>query len=164
METAIHPSTSYEPEGEFLRRGEKNLDWTVTTEDGLTHRAGGDVQVLSVGRRGHTTREMRIVNAYFQRVGRDGAHRLAEAAAWNDILEEDSCILAGDFNTHSTIRSSRCENRRATFLENPIRTCELRVLSDGQATRPSEGLHNTYHRPHPGQARGGMFLQGVDDT
>ena len=59
------------PAFDFLRAGRvltargRSSDWTVTTEDGLTKEAEGDVQVLVLGRRGHQGRVLRVVNAFF---------------------------------------------------------------------------------------------------
>ena len=70
----------------------------MSTEYGLTMEAGGGVQVLALGRRVHRGRILRVVNTYVQKVGRDGDHRPAEKALWDDILSEENCILSGNFN------------------------------------------------------------------
>ena len=73
---------------DFLRAGSvltarrKSSDWSVTTEDGLTREADWDVQVLALGRRGHRGRVLRVVNAYFQRMGADGIYRSAGKTLW----------------------------------------------------------------------------------
>jgi hypothetical protein len=98
--------------------------------------------VLAISRRGLRGRALRVVNAYFQRVGREGDHRPTEKARWNEILAEDNCVLAGDDNARSTIWSPRYTNRRnSTFLEDLIRSFEVCVLNDERPTRPSDGLH-----------------------
>ena len=52
-------------------------DWNISMEDKFTRETGGDVQVVSLGRRGCKNRVVRIVNAYFQRTGRDCRTRQA---------------------------------------------------------------------------------------
>ena len=42
------------------------MDWTVSAEGGFTREAGGDVQVLALGKRGYRGRVLRVVNAYSQ--------------------------------------------------------------------------------------------------
>lgn len=74
------------PGFEFLRSGRvtsarrMDSDWTITTEDSYTGEAGGDVQVLAMGRRGHRGRVVSVVNAYIQKKGRDGTYRPTENA------------------------------------------------------------------------------------
>ena len=86
---------------------------------------------------------LRVVNAYLQKKGRTGADRPAERTLWDDIFSEDSCILAGDFNAHSTMWNPRCTQRRnAAFLKELIRDSDFQVLNNDQATRPSETLHS----------------------
>ena len=81
----------------------------------------------------------RIVNAYFQSVGRGGGPRPAERAQWDFLLEESSeipCIVGGDFNAHSPVWNKRCLVRRnATFLEDLIRRFNLSILNDQSQTR-----------------------------
>ena len=89
---------------------------------------------------------MREVNAYFQRKGRDGAHRPAEHALWDGILGGGDCILAGDFNAHSIVWNQHCTTRRdAASLEDLITAHELQILNDDRATipaRPGSDLHS----------------------
>ena len=102
-------------EGRVMTARRKNSDWTVSTEDGLARETRGDVQVLALGRRGYQGRVLRAVNAYFQVQDRNGVNsnnqRPAEKALWDDILTEDNCILAGDFNVHSRLWNPRCTTR-----------------------------------------------------
>lgn len=121
-------------------------DWTVTTEEGLTRDAEGDVQVtvLALGRRGYSGRELRLVNSYHQGTDRERRDRGAMKARWDEILLED-CVLAGDFNAHSPIWNPQCtrsQRRDATFLEELVETHELVVKNNGQATRPASMCHS----------------------
>ena len=94
-------------------------------------------------RRGHRGKVLQVVNAYFQRVGKEDDYRPGERALWDEILSDEDCVLAGDFNAHSTMWNPRCANRRdATSLENLTRAFDLRVLTDERPTRPSDGLHS----------------------
>ena len=137
-----HPAYNFLRAGRVMAARRIDSDWTVTTDDSMVKETGGDVQVLSLGRRGHPGRGVRVVNAYFQGTGRETRGRGAERARWEDILSED-CILAGDFNAHSPLWNPRCTARRdAGFLEDLIRTYELVVKNDNQATRPASGCHS----------------------
>ena len=103
------------------------------------------MQVLAMGRRGRRGRVIRVVNAYFQKRGREGTYRPAERALWDDILGDGDCILAGDFNAHSPVWNPRCtERRNAAFLEDMIVRHELQVLNDGTATRPANRDSNIH--------------------
>lgn len=105
-------------------------------ESGDTREAEGDVQVLALGRRGHQGRVLRVVNTYSQRRSREGDYRPAERAEWDDILAEETTIVAGDFNAHSRMWNPHCTARRdATFLEELIRSFDLQDLNDGKTTR-----------------------------
>ena len=66
--------------GRTLVARRKDSEWTFSTEDGHTKYSGGDVQAIAVGVRGRTGKVLRVVNAYFQRVGREGRERPAEMA------------------------------------------------------------------------------------
>ena len=104
-----HPAFDFLWSGRTLTARRRNSEWTASTEDRFTREAGGDVQVVSLGRRGSKDREVRIVNTYFQGTGRaqDRRVRQAEQARWDDILLED-CVVAGDFNAHSPRWNPRC--------------------------------------------------------
>ena len=81
---------------------------------------------------------MRVVNACFQKKGRNGTYRPAEKALWDYILGGGDCILAGDFDARSPVRNRFCTTRRnATFLEDLIAAHELQVLNDDRETRPT---------------------------
>ena len=58
-----HPSFDFLRAGRVLTARSKSSDWTVSTEDGFTREAKGDVQVLALGRRCHRGRAARVVNA-----------------------------------------------------------------------------------------------------
>ena len=121
--------------GRMLAAKRKDSDWTFSTEDSFSKDSDGDVQVIAVGRSGRTGRLLRIVNAYFQKVGREGRSRPAEGAEWDDLVDE-KCIVAGVFNAHSLVWNPRCGRRRDhRFLEELIDAYELVVLNDGRATR-----------------------------
>ena len=78
------------------------------------------------------------MNTYFQKNRRNGTYTPAEKALWDDILGVDECILAGDFNAHSTMWNRFCTApRNARFLEDMIRAHELLVLNDDHETRPA---------------------------
>ena len=162
-----HPGYDFLRAGRVMSMRRVDSDWTVTTEDSYTREAEGDVQVLAVGRRGHRGRVVRIVNAYFQKRGRGGTYRPAERALWDDILEEETCILAGDFNAHSPVWNPWCRSRRdAGFLEALIADHGLQVLNDGMATRPAtdgRDLHSvidlTLVSPGAGPSCGGWRVE-----
>lgn len=59
----------------------------------FTRETEGDVQVLAVGRRGRKELQLRTVNAYFQRRGRECTCRPAERARWGDISADGPGIL-----------------------------------------------------------------------
>ena len=68
-----------------------------------------------MGRRDHRGRVVRVVNAYFQKKGRDGTYRPAEKALWDDILGGGDCILAG-----ALMHIARCGTRTAGRAETPL--------------------------------------------
>ena len=138
--TTTHPGYTFLRDRRVLTARRVDSDWTVTTEDNLTREAEGDVQVLALGRRGHQGRQLRVVNAYFQKDGRSGTYRPAERAKWEEILGTSRCIVAGDFNAHSRMWNPYCTTaRNAAFLEDLIVAHELRVLNDERETRPTRG-------------------------
>ena len=83
-----HSGYEYLWAGRVMTARRKDSDWTVSTEDKYTRAAGGDVQVLALGRRGHQGREIRVVNAYFQGTSRTARERRAHQADWDGILSE----------------------------------------------------------------------------
>ena len=87
-----HPGYEYFWAGKVMTVRRKDSDWTVSTEDKYTRGAGGDVQVLALGRRGHQGREIRVVNAYFQGTSRTARERRAHQADWDGILSESSIL------------------------------------------------------------------------
>ena len=137
-----HPAFEFLWSGRTLIAQRCDSDWTIAMEDKFTRETGGDVQVVSLGRRGCKNRVVRIVNAYFQGTGRDCRIRQAQLARWDDLLLED-CIIAGDFNAHSPMWNPACSQRRdARFLEELINTHNLQVLNDERATRPASTCHS----------------------
>ena len=115
-------------------------EWNFSEETRFTEsETEGDVQVIRATRRDNKGVPFRIVNAYFQSVGRGGGPRPAERAQWDFLLEESSeipCIVGGDFNAHSPVWNKRCLVRRnATFLEDLIRRFNLSILNDQSQTR-----------------------------
>lgn len=88
-----HPTFDFLRAGRVLTARVKSSDWAVSTKDGLTREAEADLQVLAFGRRGHRVRVLRVVNAYFQKVGANGTYRPAEKALWRDILADGDCVL-----------------------------------------------------------------------
>ena len=125
--------------GRTLEARRKDSEWTFSIEDDLTKESEGDVQAIAVGVRGKAGKVLRIVNAYFQKVGCEGRRRPAGGAQWDELVGKE-CILAGDFNAHSPVWNPRCVRRREhRFLEDLIDAHELTVLNDGRATRPAEG-------------------------
>ena len=137
-----HPGYEYLWAGRVMTARRKDSDWTVSTEDKYTRAAGGDVQVLALGRRGHQGREIRVVNAYFQGTSRTARERRAHQADWDGILSESS-ILAGDFNAHSPRWNQLCTQRRdAGFLEGLMDTYELVVRNGPQVTRPNSECYS----------------------
>lgn len=60
-----HPAFQFLRAERVLAARRIDSDWAVTTEDGFTRDAEGGVQVLRLGRRGHSSRVLRAVNAYF---------------------------------------------------------------------------------------------------
>ena len=124
--------------GGYWQRGE----WIRTGQDRNIREAEGDVQVLAMGRSDRRGSVVRVVNAYFQKKGRDGTYSPAEKALWDDILESGDCILAGDF---STVWKRYCTTRRdAAPLEDLIAAHELQNLNDHRVTRlarPGSDLH-----------------------
>jgi hypothetical protein len=136
-----HPSFDllWQHGGRVMTARKRDSDWTFTAEDNLSRDSLGDVQVIAAGLKGVSERKIRIANAYFQKVGRDGRERPAEKADWNDILSED-CILAGDFNAHSPRWNPHCMQRRDhVFLEDLIDIHGLVVKNNDQETRPNHG-------------------------
>ena len=102
-------------------------EWNFTEETRFTEaEAEGDVQVIRGTRRDNMGVSLRIVNAYFQSVGKGGGPRPATRAQWDFLLEESSdlpCVVGGDFNAHSPMWNDQCLTRRnATFLEDLIRS------------------------------------------
>lgn len=105
------------------------------------------MQAIALGVRGRAGKVLRIINAYFQKVGREGRARPAEEAEWDDLLSE-KCIVAGDFNAHSPVWNPRCERRRDhQFLEDLIDTHSLTILNDERASRPSGGTSHSIIDP-----------------
>ena len=136
-----HPAFRYLWRDRVLTAVRIDSNWTVSTEERFTKEAS-DTQVLALGRRGHSQRELRVVNTYHQGTARGDNTRGAERAEWDDLLLED-CILAGDFNAHSPTWNRECNQRRnARFLEELIETHDLEVKNNSQATRPESGIHS----------------------
>ena len=134
-------------DGRVMIARRKGSDWAVSAGDGLTRKARGDIQVLAMGRRGYQGKIIRVVNAYFQGQGREEDQRPAEEALWDDILVEDNCLVAGDFNAHSPLWNPKCTTRKnATFLEELVKSFDFQILNDDQATRPpardEDGIHS----------------------
>ena len=115
-------------------------EWMFAEETRFTEaETEGDVQVIRATRRDSTGVPFRVVNAYFQSVGRGGGPRPAKRAQWDFLLEESSeipCVVGGDFNAHSPVWNDQCLVRRnATFLEDLISTFNLSILNDQSPTR-----------------------------
>ena len=86
-----------------------------------------------------------MVNSYHQGTSRESRDRGATRARWDEILLEENCILAGDFNVHSPVWNPHCtgsQHRDAAFLEELIETHELVVKNDGQVTQPASKCHS----------------------
>jgi hypothetical protein len=116
-------------------------EWTCSTEDRLAEGMEGNVQVLSIGKRGYVGREVRIVNVYDQNRTPDDHERPARHADWDAILADAEVILAGDFNAHSPRWNPYYPNRRECheFLEHPVDEYSLVVNNDGSVTRCLDG-------------------------
>ena len=115
-------------------------EWIFAVETRFTEaEAEGDVQVVRATRRDRTGVPFRIVNVYFQSVGRGGGPRPAKWAQWDFLLEESSelpCVVGGDCNAHSPLWNERCQiPRNASFLTSLIQTFDLRILNDQSKTR-----------------------------
>ncbi|KAI5786092.1 Endonuclease/exonuclease/phosphatase [Pyronema domesticum] len=136
------------PEYEYLRMGvgmmmarRVDSEWRFSMEDRLVQGAEGDVQVLSIGKRGYIGTEVCIVNVYNQKRTPEDNERPARIADWDAILADAEVILVGDFNAHSSRWNPHCPNRREghEFLEHLIDEYSLAVRNDGLATRRPDG-------------------------
>ena len=63
--------------GRVMAARRNDSEWTFSSEDSFSKEAEGDVQVLSMRKRGEVIPKYRIVNAYFQKKGADGQFRPA---------------------------------------------------------------------------------------
>jgi hypothetical protein len=62
-------------------------EWMCSVEERLAQGLEGDVQVLSIGKRGHAGREIRLVNVYDQRRSIEDGFRPARHAPWDTYQE-----------------------------------------------------------------------------
>ena len=101
----IWPRTTTGRPSRVATAGRIDSEWNFSEETRFTEaEAEGDVQVIRATRRDRTGVPFRLVNAYFQSVGRGGGPRPAKRAQWDFLLEESSevpCVVGGDFNAHS---------------------------------------------------------------
>ena len=99
---------------------------------------GGDGDVYVFDIKYPLGRKMRLVNVYDQLRQEGGVRsqgRPAQTARWNEIMEQDKILLAGDWNVHSDRLDPQCPPRRdATFLQNLMDEYDLIDVMDGEET------------------------------
>ena len=104
--------------------------WKMARRTSEVKMANGDVQCIDVS---YSNFKFRFLNVYDQlKFGTN--HRPTRDLDWSKLITEHT-ILLGDFNAHSKIWNSRCQQQRnATFWEAVVEDNGLAYVGDGQQT------------------------------